>query len=93
MEIFNNLNLSKTINLNLSYTYVKAEIGSNSLGFTKGKDMPGVPQQSIIANANYKFLSAGNLNINHVWKESTLTWQILTTMGQATRLHFNQSFY
>ena len=33
--------------------------------------MPGVPQQSIIANANYKFLSAGNLNINHVWKEST----------------------
>ena len=70
VEIFNNLNLSKKINLNVSYNFVKAEIGSNSLGFEKGKDMPGVPNQSIIANINYKFLSTGNVNINHVWKES-----------------------
>ena len=98
MEIFNNLNLSKTINLNLSYTYVKAEIGSNSLGFTKGKDMPGVPQQSIIANANYKFLSAGNLNINHVWKESTFNMADFDNNGPSqpafisTNLSINYEF-
>ena len=98
VEIFNNLNLSKTINLNLSYTYVKAEIGSNSLGFTKGKDMPGVPQQSIIAKANYKFLSAGNLNINHVWKESTFNMADFDNNGPSqpafisTNLSINYEF-
>ena len=69
LEIFNQLKINDEININLAYSFIKAEIGSNSQGFTKGKDMPGVPQNTVIANLNYKFLSFGNLNLNHTWKE------------------------
>jgi len=71
LEIFNQLKINDEINVNLAYSFIKAEIGSNSQGFTKGKDMPGVPQNSVIANLNYKFLTFGNLNLNHTWKERT----------------------
>jgi len=71
LEIFNQLIINNNLKLNLSYNYIKAEIGSNAQGFSKGKNMPGVPQNTIIANLNYKFLSHGNLNINHAWKERT----------------------
>lgn len=70
LEIFNQLKVNDELNVNLAYSFIKAEIGSNSQGFTKGKDMPGVPQNTVIANLNYKFLTFGNLNINHVWKET-----------------------
>ena len=71
LEIFNQLKVNDDINVNIAYSYIKAEIGSNSQGFTKGKDMPGVPQNTVIANLNYKFLTFGNLNLNHTWKERT----------------------
>lgn len=71
LEIFNTYNLSEKTNINISYNFVQAKIGSNSQGFTKGKNMPGVPEHSVIVNVNQKFFSNGNINLNHVWKDET----------------------
>ena len=71
LELQNIFQLNDKLSANLTYNYVKAEIGSNAQGLTDGNDMPGVPRQMALVNINYQFITNGYVNLSHAWKEET----------------------
>ena len=71
LELQNTMQLNDKLSANLTYNYVKAEIGSNAQGLTDGNDMPGVPRQMALVNINYQFTINGYFNLSHAWKEKT----------------------
>jgi iron complex outermembrane receptor protein len=64
--------INHLLNANLIYTYVRAIIDrDNDLGASSnGNDLPGVPRQTLSLNLNYKYSDNGNININHIWRDS-----------------------
>jgi iron complex outermembrane receptor protein len=69
-EIQDYFTFNALINTSIIYNFTRAKIDSESSdnGAFDGKDLPGVPKHSAVANLNYRFYQNASLNLNHTWR-------------------------
>ena len=91
LELQNTLQLNDKLSTNLTYNYVKAEIGSNAQGLTDGNDMPGVPRQMALVNINYQFTTNGYFNLSHAWKEKTYIFSDFANSSSQKQPQYNST--
>jgi outer membrane receptor protein involved in Fe transport len=85
------MQLNDKLSANLTYNYVKAEIGSNAQGLTDGNDMPGVPRQMALVNINYQFTTNGYVNLSHAWKEKTFIFSDFANSNSQKQPQYNST--
>lgn len=70
VEIQDFYKFNNDLSSSIIYNYTRAIIDreNNGGGAYNGKDLPGVPKHTVVANLNYKFLDHANLNVNHTWR-------------------------
>ena len=58
------------------YNYVRAIVDKedNGAGAFNGKDLPGVPKHTVVANLNYKFWEHAAVNLNHTWRSKAYAY-------------------
>ena len=91
LELQNIFQLNDKLSANLTYNYVKAEIGSNAQGLTDGNDMPGVPRQMVLVNINYQFVTNGYVSISHAWKEKTYIFSDFANSNSQKQPQYNST--
>ena len=91
LELQNTMQLNDKLSANLTYNYVKAEIGSNAQGLTDGNDMPGVPRQMALVNINYQFTTNGYVNLSHAWKEKTYIFSDFANSSSQKQPQYNST--
>ena len=91
LELQNTMQLNDKLSANLTYNYVKAEIGSNAQGLTDGNDMPGVPRQMALVNINYQFVTNGYVSISHAWKEKTYIFSDFANSNSQKQPQYNST--
>ncbi len=72
IEVQDYFKFNDALSSSLIYNYTRAKIDreDDGAGAFNGKDLPGVPKHTIIANLNYKFHENANLNLNHTWRST-----------------------
>jgi iron complex outermembrane recepter protein len=70
LELQDNFKFNDQLSTSLIYNYTRAIIDNENdgAGAFNGKDLPGVPKHSVVANLNYKFLGHASFNLNHTWR-------------------------
>lgn len=70
LEVQNYFQFNDQLATSLIYNYTRAKIDheNDGAGAFNGKDLPGVPKHTVVANINYKFLAHAMLNLNHSWR-------------------------
>ena len=70
LEVQDYFKFNEVVNTSLIYSYTRAKIDreNDGAGAFNGKDLPGVPKHTVVANLNYQFLEHANLNLNHTWR-------------------------
>ena len=70
LEIQDYFKFNDSLNASLIYNYTRAKIDkeNDGAGTFNGKNLPGVPKHTVVANLNYQFLEHANLNLNHTWR-------------------------
>lgn len=91
LELQNIIQLNDKLSANLTYNYIKAEIGSNAQGLTNGNDMPGVPRQMALVNINYQFITNGYVSISHAWKEKTYIFSDFANNNSQKQPQYNST--
>tara|TARA_B100000035_G_scaffold151114_1_gene128788 strand:+ start:9557 stop:11506 length:1950 start_codon:yes stop_codon:yes gene_type:complete len=91
LELQNIIQLNDKLSANLTYNYIKAEIGSNAQGLTNGNDMPGVPRQMALVNINYQFITNGYVSISHAWKEKTYIFSDFANSNSQKQPQYNST--
>lgn len=76
LEIQDSYSVNDALKLSLTYNYTRANIDkeSDNAGAFNGKDLPGVPKHTAIANVNWQFLPHAMLNINHTWRSKAYAY-------------------
>lgn len=70
LEVQDYFKINDALNASLIYNYTRAKINreNDGAGAFNGKDLPGVPKHTVVANLNYQFFDHANLNLNHTWR-------------------------
>ena len=70
LEIQDYFKFNDSLGASLIYNYTRAKIDkeNDGAGTFNGKNLPGVPKHTVVANLNYQFLEHANLNFNHTWR-------------------------
>ena len=70
LEIQDYYKFNDQLNTSLIYNYTRAIIDkeNDGSGTFNGKDLPGVPKHTVVANLNYQFFDHATLNLNHTWR-------------------------
>ena len=93
LELQDHFNFTDDLSAGLIYTYTRAIIDREKdfAGAVNGNDLPGVPKHAIAANLNYKFLDAGNINLNHAWRDSTYAFNDFTNNATQKQGHYEST--
>lgn len=69
-EIQDYFQLNDQLSTSVIYNYTRAKIDreDSGAGAYNGKDLPGVPKHSVVANLNWQFYANAHLNLNHTWR-------------------------
>jgi iron complex outermembrane recepter protein len=69
-EIQDYFTFNDLLNASVIYNFTRAKIDkeNSGAGAFNGKDLPGVPKHSVVANVNYRFYQNASLNLNHTWR-------------------------
>lgn len=69
-EIQDYFKFNEQLSTSVIYNYTRAKINheNSSAGAYNGKDLPGVPKHSVVANLNWNFYTNAHLNLNHTWR-------------------------
>lgn len=72
LEIQDHFKFNDKVSTSLIYNYTRAIIDRESdgagAGAFNGKDLPGVPKHTVVANLNYKFFDHAMFNLSHTWR-------------------------
>lgn len=79
VEIQDYFKFNDRLGASLIYNYTRAKIDRENAagGAYNGKDLPGVPKHTVVANLNYQFLNHANLNLNHTWRSKAFAFNDL----------------
>ncbi len=69
-EVQDYFTFNNSLNASIIYNFTRAKIDKESSvgGAFDGKNLPGVPKHSVVANLNYQFYQNTSLNLNHTWR-------------------------
>jgi iron complex outermembrane recepter protein len=75
-EIQDYFTFNDMLNVSVIYNFTRAKIDkeSSGAGTFNGKDLPGVPKNTIVANLNYAFYKNASLNLNHTWRSKAYAY-------------------
>jgi iron complex outermembrane recepter protein len=70
VEINDFFRFNNQLNASLIYNFTRAivERENDDGNIIRNKNLPGAPRHTLVANLNYQFLDAINLNLNHTWR-------------------------
>lgn len=70
LEVQDFYTFNDALSASLLYNYTRAKVDkeNNNAGAFNGKNLPGVPKHTVVANLNYRFLDHATLNLNHTWR-------------------------
>jgi len=73
VEIQDRWDITEQLSSSIIYTYTRARIDheADGAGSFEGKDLPGVPKNSINASLNYRPIKPVNINLSHTWRSSS----------------------
>lgn len=85
IEVQDYFKFNNQLGASLIYNYTRAKIDREDAagGAYNGKDLPGVPKHTVVANLNYQFLQGASVNLNHTWRAKAYAFNDL-------RNNFNQ---
>jgi iron complex outermembrane recepter protein len=75
-EIQDSFKVNEQLATSIVYNYTRAIIDRESQGGVRlnGKELPGVPKHTVVANLNYQFLNHANLNLSHTWRSKAYAY-------------------
>jgi iron complex outermembrane recepter protein len=70
IEIQDFFKLNRQLNASIIYNYTRAIVDreNDDGNVIRNKELPGAPKHTVVANLNYQFLNAMNVNLNHTWR-------------------------
>jgi iron complex outermembrane receptor protein len=76
LEIQDTWKINDKLATTVLYTYTRAIIDKDvdGGGLYDGKNLPGVPKHSVVANLNYQFIEHANLNLNQAWRSGAYAY-------------------
>ena len=76
VEIQDYYQVNNALSTSIIYNYTRAKIDkeSSATGAFDGKDLPGAPKHTVIANINYQFYGKAFLNVNHIWRSKAYAY-------------------
>lgn len=80
LELQDSYKVNDSLSTSLIYNYTRAIIDqeNNGGGAFNGKDLPGAPKHSVVANLNYKFLEHATFNLNQTWRSTAYSYSDFT---------------
>ena len=80
LELQDSYKFDEHLSTSLIYNFTRAIIDqeNNSGGAFNGKDLPGAPKHSVVANLNYKFLEHATFNLNQTWRSTAYSYNDFT---------------
>jgi iron complex outermembrane recepter protein len=93
LEIQDSYQLNDQISTSLIYNYTRAIIGreDDGAGDFDGKNLPGAPKHTVVANLNYKFLDHANFNLNHSWRASAYAYNDFANNAAQKQAHYQST--
>ncbi len=90
VEIQDYYDFSDTLSASLIYNYTRAKIDreNDGGGAYNGKDLPGVPKHTVVANLNWKFLDHAMLNLNHTWRSQAYAYNDFANNFDQRQKHY-----
>lgn len=75
-EIQDSFKVNEQLATSIVYNFTRAIIDRETQGGVRlnGKELPGVPKHSVVANVNYQFFNHANLNLSHTWRSKTYAY-------------------
>ena len=72
LELQDSYQFNNQLSASVIYNYTRAIIDKedDGAGTFNGKNLPGVPKHTIVANLNYKFFDHASLNVNQTWRST-----------------------
>lgn len=91
LELSERWQASDSLALSAKYTFTKAVIDTQSASGTSynGKEVPGVPRNTVVLGIDYKPWAGGALNVAHTWRDSAYA---ISNFANDDSLH-RQSIY
>ena len=74
VQDFYAFNDNTTASVIYNYTRAKIDREDDAAGAYNGKDLPGVPKHTVVANLNIKFLDHAMFNLNQTWRAKTYAY-------------------
>jgi iron complex outermembrane receptor protein len=93
LEIQDYYNFNNQLSTSLIYNYTRAIIDqeNDGAGAFNGKNLPGDPKQTVIANLNYKFFEHANLNLNHSWRSGAYAYNDFSNSAVQRQEHYEST--
>ncbi len=93
LELQDSFKFNDQLSTSLIYNYTRAIIDkeNDGAGAFDGKDLPGVPKHTIVANLNYKFFDHSNLNLNHTWRSGAYAYNDFANNAAQRQEHYEST--
>ncbi len=93
LEVQDYFKLNDQLSTSLIYNYTRAIIDHEKdfTGNADGKDLPGVPKHTVVANLNYKFLDHANFNLNHTWRSKAYAYNDFQNNAAQRQDHYEST--
>ena len=93
LEIQDYFHFNNQLSTSLIYNYTRAIIDqeNDGAGDFNGKNLPGVPKQTVVANLNYKFLEHTDLNLNHSWRSGAYAYNDFSNSAAQRQEHYEST--
>jgi iron complex outermembrane receptor protein len=75
------------------YNYTRAKINreNDGAGAYNGKNLPGVPKNTVVTNLNYTFLRDATVNLNHTWRSKAYAFNDLQNNFNQRQDNYNST--
>ena len=93
LELQDYYKLNDQLSTSLIYNFTRAMIDQENDGAGKfnGKDLPGVPKHTVVANLNYKFLEHATFNLNHTWRAKAYAYNDFENNFSQRQAHYEST--
>ena len=92
-ELQDSFKFNDQLSTSLIYNYTRAIIDkeNDGAGAFDGKNLPGVPKHTVVANLNYKFYDHANLNLNQTWRSGAYAYNDFTNSAAQKQEHYEST--
>jgi iron complex outermembrane recepter protein len=90
LELQDSFKFNDQINTSVIYNYTRAIVDKENegAGTYDGKDLPGVPKHTVVANLNYQFIDHAMFNLNHTWRARAYAYNDFANNASQRQAHY-----